>query len=48
MATILNIIVGYDKRDSTSIKKEKIDYTKALTKDIRDENRFIKGSCGRK
>ncbi len=35
MATILNIIVGYDKRDSTSIKKEKIDYTKALTKDIK-------------
>lgn len=35
MALALNIIVGYDKRDSTSILREKVDYTFALIGDIK-------------
>ena len=35
MATLLNSIVGYDKRDSTSINMEKFDYRKALNTDIK-------------
>lgn len=34
-AMLLNIIAGHDEKDSTSYKKEKIDYTKNLEKDIK-------------
>jgi aspartyl-tRNA(Asn)/glutamyl-tRNA(Gln) amidotransferase subunit A len=34
-AILLNAIAGHDDRDSTSSKKEKVDYTKALVKDIK-------------
>ncbi len=34
-ATLLNVIAGYDEKDTTSAKQEKKDYTKALKKDIR-------------
>lgn len=34
-AMLLNIIAGPDEKDSTSVHKEKIDYTKALQKDIK-------------
>ena len=34
-AMLLNIISGYDEKDSTSYKKEKVDYTKSLKKDIK-------------
>ncbi len=34
-ALLLNIISGYDENDSTSVKMEKPDYTKALIKDIK-------------
>lgn len=34
MAALLNSIVGYDKRDSTSVDIKKIDYRKALNTDI--------------
>ena len=30
-AIMLNTLAGYDKKDTTSINKEKVDYTKALT-----------------
>ncbi|WP_053955907.1 Asp-tRNA(Asn)/Glu-tRNA(Gln) amidotransferase subunit GatA [Inediibacterium massiliense] len=33
-AIVLNHIAGYDSKDSTSIKCEKVDYTKELKKDI--------------
>ena len=35
LTLVLNCIVGYDKRDSASINKEKVDYTKSLTTDIK-------------
>ena len=34
-ALLLNIIAGYDENDSTSVKKEKIDYTKNLKNSIK-------------
>lgn len=34
-AILLNMIAGYDEKDSTSIKTEKIDYTEDLKKDIK-------------
>lgn len=34
-AIVLNEIMGYDEKDSTSAKTEKIDYTKCLTGDIK-------------
>lgn len=34
MALVLNAVAGHDAKDSTSIRKEHPDYTKALTKDI--------------
>ena len=34
-ALLLNIISGYDEKDSTSYDREKIDYTKNLEKDIK-------------
>lgn len=34
-AMLLNIIAGKDKMDSTSIEREKIDYTKALKNDVK-------------
>ena len=34
-ATLLNVIAGYDEKDSTSYDKEKIDYTKNLKNDIK-------------
>lgn len=33
-AILLNILTGYDEKDSTSINKEKIDYTRELKEDI--------------
>ena len=35
LTLVLNCIVGYDRRDSASINKEKVDYTKSLTTDIK-------------
>ncbi len=34
-AMLLNIIAGHDEKDSTSVKTEKKDYTKALVKDVK-------------
>ena len=34
-AMLLNLIAGYDEHDSTSIKTEKKDYTKALVNDVK-------------
>ncbi len=34
-AMLLNIIAGHDEKDSTSIEKEKKDYTKSLVKDVK-------------
>lgn len=33
-AIMLNVIAGHDKRDTTSLNKEKVDYTKSLNNDI--------------
>lgn len=35
IALLLNAITGYDEKDSTSIKKDKVDYLKALDEDIK-------------
>ncbi|HZK00273.1 MAG TPA: amidase family protein [Tissierellaceae bacterium] len=35
LALVLNCLAGYDKRDSASIDKEKVDYRKALKTDIK-------------
>jgi len=34
-AILLNLIAGHDERDSTSYDREKVDYTKALKKDVK-------------
>ena len=34
-AMLLNIISGHDEKDTTSVNKEKIDYTKALKNDVK-------------
>lgn len=34
-ALLLNIIAGHDKKDTTSVKREKIDYTKCLKNDVK-------------
>ena len=34
-AMLLNLIAGHDEKDSTSVNMEKIDYTKALVKDVK-------------
>ena len=34
-ALLLNIIAGHDKKDTTSVDKEKIDYTKCLKNDVK-------------
>lgn len=34
-ALLLNVIAGHDKKDSTSVQKEKEDYTKALKNDVK-------------
>lgn len=34
-AAIMEVIAGYDSKDSTSVKKEETDFTAALTKDIK-------------
>ena len=34
-AMLLNIIAGHDEMDSTSVNREKVDYTKCLEKDIK-------------
>lgn len=34
-AMLLNLIVGHDEKDTTSAKREKVDYTKCLTQDIK-------------
>jgi len=34
-AILLNVIAGHDEMDSTSAKKEKVDYTKALINDVK-------------
>jgi aspartyl-tRNA(Asn)/glutamyl-tRNA(Gln) amidotransferase subunit A len=34
-AMLLNLIAGHDEKDTTSAKREKIDYTKCLTQDIK-------------
>lgn len=34
-ALLLNIIAGHDKKDTTSVNKEKIDYTKCLKNDVK-------------
>ncbi len=34
-AILLNMIAGHDEKDSTSINKEKVDYTKSLVKDVK-------------
>ncbi len=33
-AILLNIITGHDEKDTTSVKREKVDYTKSLVKDV--------------
>ncbi len=35
LALVLNSVVGYDKRDSASLNKEKVDYRNSLTGDIK-------------
>lgn len=35
MAMILNYIIGYDRRDSTCVTRERIDYISSLSKDIK-------------
>ena len=35
-ALLMNALAGFDENDSTSVNFEKIDYTKALNKDIKD------------
>ena len=37
-ALLLNIIAGHDKKDTTSVNKEKIDYTKCLKNDVKGLN----------
>ena len=32
---LLNVIAGHDEKDTTSVKKEKVDYTKALKNDVK-------------
>lgn len=34
-ATILETITSYDKKDSTSVKREEIDFTSALVDDVK-------------
>ena len=34
-AIVLNMIAGHDEKDSTSSKREKVDYTKALVNDVK-------------
>ncbi len=34
-AILLNVIAGHDEKDTTSVNKEKIDYTKALKNDVK-------------
>lgn len=34
-AMLLNLIAGHDEKDSTSVNMEKVDYTKALVKDVK-------------
>ncbi len=34
-ALLLNIIAGHDKKDTTSVDKEKVDYTKCLKNDVK-------------
>jgi len=34
-AILLNVLAGHDEKDSTSIEREKVDYTKCLEKDIK-------------
>ena len=34
-AMLLNLIAGHDEKDSTSSKREKVDYTKALVNDVK-------------
>ena len=34
-AILLNLIAGYDEKDTTSEKREKVDYTKALKNDVK-------------
>ena len=34
-AMLLNLIAGHDEKDSTSMKREKVDYTKALVNDVK-------------
>ena len=34
-AMLLNVIAGYDEKDSTSIDNGKKDYTKSLSKDVK-------------
>lgn len=34
-AILLNVIAGYDEKDSTSVNKEKIDYTSCLKNDVK-------------
>lgn len=35
-AILLNVIAGHDPKDTTSANREKVDYTKALQKDVKD------------
>ncbi|NLN14188.1 MAG: hypothetical protein GX185_01130 [Tissierellia bacterium] len=35
LALVLKVIAGHDEKDSTSVKREKVDYTKALDGDIK-------------
>ena len=34
-AILLNVLAGHDEKDSTSVNKEKIDYTKSLVNDVK-------------
>ena len=34
-AILLNVIAGHDEKDSTSVKREKVDYVKALKNDVK-------------
>ena len=36
LALLLNVIAGNDEKDTTTVRREKEDYTKALVKDIKD------------